>query len=394
MGAERSACRLSRPVRFTASLVALLLPAVSLVGAQGAYPEQVLLKDLQVLTLRQGHMTTGRRASPVPQLRCVGGTAGCGAFVPQVVQCYNRGSDGSDVQWECKTDMDNAYRFGRTEVTCEGFNYPEDPYVLKGSCGVEYTIDLTKEAYDQHQHSQGASHQHYEQQRGGDKAAGGWGSLVTVIIICFIIYIVYTKVLAPPTGAPPPPDHRPPFPPRSDHGFGGPPPPYSPRDDQPPPPGFKPEYTTGGAGYTQHASAPGYGQESAGASYGGASAFGSSSSNRGGVPPAAGGGFWSGAATGAATGGLLGYLFGSRTQQQQAYPRRGWGGNTGGGWGGGAGWGGSNQGGWGGNGGGGWFSGGGFASSSSRPYGGGASSSGGSSTGTRTASGFGGTTRR
>jgi len=39
-------------------------------------------------------------------------------------------------QWECKCDMDNAFRFGEISVTCEGYDYPEDPYVLKGSCGV------------------------------------------------------------------------------------------------------------------------------------------------------------------------------------------------------------------------------------------------------------------
>ena len=32
------------------------------------------------------------------QLKCVGGNAGCSSFVPQVVQCYNRGTDGFDVQ--------------------------------------------------------------------------------------------------------------------------------------------------------------------------------------------------------------------------------------------------------------------------------------------------------
>ena len=81
-------------------------------------------------------MTNGRRSSPVPQLKCVGGTAGCHAFQPQVVQCINRGSDGYDVQWECKTDMDSAYRFGQIQVSCEGYDYPDDPYVLRGSCGV------------------------------------------------------------------------------------------------------------------------------------------------------------------------------------------------------------------------------------------------------------------
>ena len=81
-------------------------------------------------------MTAGRRSSPVPQLKCVGGTAGCHAFQPKVVQCINRGSDGYDVQWECKTDMDSAYRFGQIQVTCEGYDFPDDPYVLRGSCGV------------------------------------------------------------------------------------------------------------------------------------------------------------------------------------------------------------------------------------------------------------------
>jgi len=115
-------------------------------------------------------MTSGRRSSPVPQLKCTGGTAGCWSFIPKVVQCTNRGSDGTDVHWECKTDMDNAYRFGPISVSCEGYNYADDPYILKGSCGVinhnslvsnyviklfylriqlEYTLDLTKEGYQQ-----------------------------------------------------------------------------------------------------------------------------------------------------------------------------------------------------------------------------------------------------
>ena len=37
-------------------------------------------------------------------MRCVGGTAGCHAFQPRVVQCVNRGFDGYDVQvcvWPC-----------------------------------------------------------------------------------------------------------------------------------------------------------------------------------------------------------------------------------------------------------------------------------------------------
>lgn len=32
--------------------------------------------------------------------------------------------------------MDNAYRFGQVTVGCEGYEYPDDPFVLRGSCGV------------------------------------------------------------------------------------------------------------------------------------------------------------------------------------------------------------------------------------------------------------------
>ena len=60
-------------------------------------PGKVRLQDVQVLTLRSGKMTTGRRSSPVQQLKCVGGSAQ-GAFNPQVVQCKNMGWDGQDVQ--------------------------------------------------------------------------------------------------------------------------------------------------------------------------------------------------------------------------------------------------------------------------------------------------------
>merc|ERR1712012_717552 len=56
--------------------------------ASGQMFKKVKLKDVDVLTLYQGKMTNGRRSSPVPQLSCRGGTAGCGAFVPEVVQCY------------------------------------------------------------------------------------------------------------------------------------------------------------------------------------------------------------------------------------------------------------------------------------------------------------------
>jgi len=107
----------------------------------------VLLSDVQTLTLHNGRMTTGRRSSPVPQATSIGGTAQ-GQYTPSSIQCTNKGWDGVDAQWECKADLDNAYRFGETTVVCEGYDYPDDPYILAGSCGVEYTLELTQEGRD------------------------------------------------------------------------------------------------------------------------------------------------------------------------------------------------------------------------------------------------------
>lgn len=104
-----------------------------------AQPGRVHIQDVRAITLHRGQYTTFRRTSPVPQLRCVGG---CYQDL-SVVQCENKGFDGHDAVWECKADLDNAYRFGRLSVSCEGYDYPEDPYITAGSCGLEYTLETT-----------------------------------------------------------------------------------------------------------------------------------------------------------------------------------------------------------------------------------------------------------
>lgn len=64
--------------------------------------------------------------------------------------------------------MDNAYRFGRIEVSCEGFNHPDDAYILTGSCGLEYTVELTQEGQNRQSHQSWGG--------GGGGKQGGWGS--------------------------------------------------------------------------------------------------------------------------------------------------------------------------------------------------------------------------
>ncbi|XP_051876488.1 store-operated calcium entry-associated regulatory factor [Pristis pectinata] len=241
--------------------------------------ERILLREVQALTLYNGRYTNGRRTNPVPQLQCVGGTAGCTSFIPQVVQCYNKGWDGYDVQWECKADMDIAYRFGAITVSCEGYNYPEDPYILRGSCGLEYVIDLTEEGHRRKKDNSGFVHRssNYE----NPVVFSNSSDIMVVLLLFGLAYLVYMTCLRnQQNGNQPGPEGDDDF-----HSTAGP-------STCPPPPGFRPAYT----GYTAN---EGY--------------YGKANQNSGGYQPGRSSrpGFW----TGVGAGGLLGYLFGSRRSQ-------------------------------------------------------------------------------
>lgn len=62
------------------------------------------------------------------------------------MRCKNQGSDydAENVQWTCSASLPVEFKLGSTDVICEGFASSQDPYVLKGSCGVEYRLLLTE----------------------------------------------------------------------------------------------------------------------------------------------------------------------------------------------------------------------------------------------------------
>ncbi|KAF4983112.1 hypothetical protein FZEAL_1406 [Fusarium zealandicum] len=216
----------------------LALPALAL----AARPKDAIkLSDVQSLTLRgNGAMTNHRRVGAIPQLRCVSRKGLCDIYDINVMRCTNQGSSwgDEDVQWSCKASLPDELKLGSTDVICEGYDSPDDPYVLKGSCGVEYTVALTKKG----------------EHRYPDIANGGWfsdgqggidgGALVfTVIFVSVLGWIIYSACCrVQEVGGNPARPRR-----RRDGwspGGWGPGGPGGPGDDPPPPyPGTKPQNT-------------------------------------------------------------------------------------------------------------------------------------------------------
>ncbi|XP_075277647.1 store-operated calcium entry-associated regulatory factor isoform X2 [Opisthocomus hoazin] len=231
-------------------------------------PGRVLLREVQALTLHRGQYTASRRAAAVPQLQCMGGTAGC-SRVPEVVQCHNRGWDGYDVQWECKADLENTQRFGQIEVNCEGYDYPDDPYILKGSCGLLFRLDLTEEGERRVKNSGSFGSGYYQSRKESSDSGAGAIVVIVLLVLAFGVYKLFLSNEQPQQS----------FGDRD--GFTG----SSWQSQQaPPPPGFKSSFT--GNSFDTH------------------SHYGTNS----------GPGFW----TGLGAGGLLGYLAGSHRAQPRS----------------------------------------------------------------------------
>ena len=54
-----------------------------------AETDRILLKDVLSITLYRGLPTASRKRTPLPQLKCIGGEAGCKGYTPSVVHvCY------------------------------------------------------------------------------------------------------------------------------------------------------------------------------------------------------------------------------------------------------------------------------------------------------------------
>ena len=180
--------------------VLFLVFAPDVLDARGHYynphdDRAIELAEVKQLTFRKDALTTGRRTSAVPQLSCVGGGA-CGTYgEPAVVHCTNIGTDyaNGDPTWKCTAELENGLRLGTTDVVCEGFRDRDDPYILRGSCGLEYTL-LGSPVKGHQQHS---GHSSYQQQSTYQQHSTSRGSWFKWIVGGFFVWVCWRYLTKP-----------------------------------------------------------------------------------------------------------------------------------------------------------------------------------------------------
>ncbi|CAI4229221.1 unnamed protein product [Auanema sp. JU1783] len=149
-------------------------------------------------------------------MNCVGGSAR-GEFAPKVVQCFQTGHDGLDYQWRCTADLPRDLEFGEVTVTCEGYDYPEDRFILAGSCGLEYKLEHRADNYAEKDYNN----------RKTKHATSLMEDVVPYIVLAFIVFIFYITCAR---------GVRENFP--GNGGGSNPGPGYPPNDHPGPPPGY------------------------------------------------------------------------------------------------------------------------------------------------------------
>lgn len=273
------------------AFIAFALCSFTLVAA-AKKGQKVLLRDVEAITLTANEYTSGRRSSPVPQMRCISGPC---AYAPTTMMCQNVGFDGSDVLWKCKADLEKGVRLGSVNVNCEGYDNPEDPYILRGSCGAEYTLvgeaDIDRDRRtNRNQYGQRQYRSAYS-----DREEGG-GGFFMMLVVGVLLYFLYKACFSGGGGG---------------GGGGG--------------SGSPPSYP--GGGYPGGGVGSGSGFPPGGATMGDPSCAPSFSAAA--PAPAQGPGFWSGMAAG----GAMGWLFGRRGNYTRTYGNSYWSSGSGSGYG-------------------------------------------------------------
>lgn len=178
------------------SIPSLLLSLALTTTAAKRPKNAVLLSEVQSLTLRgNGAKTTHRRLKAIPQLKCVSSKSLCDLHSIDVMRCTNQGSSygEEDVEWSCAAALPEELKLGSTDVICEGYASADDPYVLKGSCGVEYTLALTNKGEQRYPDIANPTGKWFSDGQGGTDMSA-W--LFAVVFVGVLLWILYSACVA------------------------------------------------------------------------------------------------------------------------------------------------------------------------------------------------------
>ena len=124
-------------------LTVTFLFTMNITSAEEPEGDKVKMRDVETLLFRKEMMTTGRRSKPVSQMICEGHP--CKKNAPDSISCKNIGWDGKDPIWDCTTSEMKDTKLSKIEVQCEGYEYPDDPNILVGSCAVIFQLNYKDE---------------------------------------------------------------------------------------------------------------------------------------------------------------------------------------------------------------------------------------------------------
>lgn len=187
-----------------------ILVAASLVAAAGPGTAErdphdsraVMLNSVPNLVFKRGEFTaSGGRNKPLPQLNCLSGSACNTEFEPSTVLCTNIGKDYAtgDPAWKCTSEVVEGLRLGKTDVVCEGFRTRDDPWILRGSCALDYTLEGTVAPHvknRQHPNYAGREKPVHGAPRGTVPPAEGTTSLWNLILLGFLVWFVWRWIAA------------------------------------------------------------------------------------------------------------------------------------------------------------------------------------------------------
>ncbi|RVX71780.1 hypothetical protein B0A52_04179, partial [Exophiala mesophila] len=186
--------------RSTTLLLLCLLLSDTVLSGKVTNPKRVpknavLLSKVSALTVRAGKKTTARRTNAVPQLKCVGPSHICKLYEVDVMRCKNEGADydPNNIQWSCQASLPEEFKLGSTDVSCEGYESSDDPYVLSGSCGVEYRLLLTEKG--EQRYGGGGSNQFWkfgsqDYERNPEDDGGKWAGRIFMILFLGVLFLI------------------------------------------------------------------------------------------------------------------------------------------------------------------------------------------------------------